>query len=82
MKYWRRSGIFIARFREKRHMKRYTYVHFGDTRPHQAVFEIHPYYLFSKWYAIDLYLSTKTRIHLLKKNLFIEPSRTHHIFSA
>ena len=63
-------------------MKNYTYVHFGDTRPHRVVLEIHPYYLFSKWCVIDLYLRTKTRIYSAKKNLFSKLFFTHHIFSA
>ena len=60
-------------------MKSYTYVHFGDTRPHQALLEIHPCYLFSKWCVIDLHLRTKGRIYSLKKNIFGKPSHTHHI---
>ena len=66
----------------KKDMKRQIYVHFGDTRPHRAVLEIHPYYLFSNWCAIDLYLRTKARIYSVKKNLLSKPSRVHHIFSA
>ena len=65
---------------KKRLIKSYTYVHFGDTCPYQALLEIHPYYLFSKWCVIDLHLRTKARIYSLNKNIFNKPSGAHHIF--
>ena len=67
---------------KKGHVKSYTYVHFGDTCPHRALVEIHPYHLFCKRCITDLYLKTKARIYSEKKNLFSKPSRAHHISSG